>query len=69
MKIHTLAETMTVSINDHENAVQRDQWVEVHKPETDAATLRKFKLFCVIQMTMVILSSVTFGVLIHTLVC
>ena len=55
--------------NDHgENAVKMDGKVDVSKTGTDAAEMKKLKLFCVILLVMIIVSSGTIGALIHTLV-
>ena len=55
--------------NDHgENAGKMDGKVDVSKTGTDATEMKKLKLFCVILLVMIIVSSVTIGTLIHTLV-
>ena len=68
MKINTLAETMTESMNDKDNAIQKIDKVDVSKPGTDDAAMRRLKIFCGILLALVIISSGTSGALIHTLV-
>ena len=68
MKINTLAETMTESMNDRDNAVQKVDKVDVSKPGADDAAMRRLKIFCGILLALVIISSGTSGALIHTLV-
>ena len=55
--------------NGHgENAGKMDGKVDVSKTGRDAAEMKKLKLFCVILLVMIIVSSGTIGALIYTLV-
>ena len=55
--------------NGHgENAGKMDGKVDVSMTGTDAAEMKKLKVFCVILLVMIIVSSGTIGALIHTLV-
>ena len=71
LKINTLAEEMTASMGS-DDPTRNVNRVEVSKPEVDAAAFRKlqiaFVIVCSVLLTMLIISSLTIGVLIHKLV-
>ena len=68
VKISTLSETLSEPIPKREDVEQRNCNVQISKPISDAAAIRKLTIFCFVLMGMVIISSGTTGVLIHTLV-
>ena len=68
MKIDTLAERMTTSRTTRDNPTRNDGGVDVSKPSPDAYALRKVQIFCLILLVMLVISSVTIGVLINMMV-
>ena len=68
MKIKTLAERMTTSRTTRYNQARNLDGVDVSKPENDTATLRKVQIVCGLLLMMLVVNSVTIGVLIHMLV-
>ena len=65
---NTLAETVTPSSKIGDNPSENVNEEAVFKPGTYAFALRKVQIFCLILSVMLVISSVTIGVFIHTLV-
>ena len=65
MKIDTVAERMTTSRTPRDIPTRNVDGVDVSKPSTDAYALRKVQIFCLILLVMLVISSVTIGVLIN----
>ena len=68
MKIDTVAERMTTSRAHRDIPTRNVDGVDVSKPSTDAYALRKVQIFCLILLVMLVISSVTIGVLINMMV-
>ena len=67
-KICSLAKTSTDSNTIRANPISNADRVDVPKPAIDATALKKVYLFCFILLTMIVILSVTTGVLAYTLV-
>ena len=68
MKIDTVAERMTTSRTTRDKPTRNVDGVDVSKPSTDTYALRKVHIFCLILLVMLVISSVTIGVLINMMV-
>ena len=68
MRIDTVAERMTTSRMSRDKPTRNADGVDVGKPSTDAGALKKLQIFCLVLLVMLIISSVTIGVLVNTLV-
>ena len=68
MKIDEVAERMTTSGTTIDTPTRNVDGVDVGKPSTDAFALRKVQIFCLVLLTMIVISSVTIGVLINMMV-
>ena len=68
MEMDTVAERITTSTMSRDKPTRNVDRVDVGKPSTDADALRKLQIFCLVLFVMLVISSVTIGVLVNTLV-
>ena len=68
MEMDTVADRMTTSRMSRDKPKRNVDRVDVSKPSTDAYALRKVQIFCLILLAMLVISSVTIGVLINMMV-
>ena len=67
-EMDTVAERMTTSRMPRDTPTRNADRVDVGKPSTDASTLRKVQIFCLILLVMLVISWATIGVLINMMV-
>ena len=68
MEMDTVADRMTTSRMSRDKPTRNVDRVDVSKPSTDAYALRKVQIFCLVLLVMLVISSVTIGVLINMMV-
>ena len=68
MEMDTVAERLPTARMSRDKPTRNVDGVDVAKPATDAGAWRKLQIFCLVLLVMLVISSVTIGLLVNTLV-